>query len=141
MKEKDVVRVTAGVIWCNDRLLLARRAPGKHLPGYWEFPGGKIEPGESMQACLEREILEEFELSITSGEYIGAETFRYSDRTIELHAFHALAHSQCGPGDSHDQVAWIAVEDLNRYNIAPADAFIVDYLNDASVPRAPGRKL
>lgn len=81
-----------------------------------------------MEQTLVRELAEEFSFDVKAGEYIGSRTFRYTDRTIHLHACHVQAVQQCGPGDSHDEVAWISVEELSQYKIAPADAFIVEYL-------------
>ena len=59
-----VVEVAAGVVFCEGRYLIARRKPGVHLAGFWEFPGGKREPGETLEACLQRELLEELNIHI-----------------------------------------------------------------------------
>lgn len=123
------LQVVAGVIWCGPHLLLARRAPGKHLAGYWEFPGGKLEPGETYAEALRREIEEEFGLDIRVGEYIGYERFTYdAARPIDLHACEAHCDTTCDAGDSHDAVAWVTPADLSQYRLAPADAFIVQWL-------------
>ena len=55
-----MIEVTAAIIRNNNKTLIARRGPNKHLGGYWEFPGGKIEAGESAEACLSRELNESF---------------------------------------------------------------------------------
>lgn len=55
-----MIEVTAAIIEKDDKFLIARRAKGKHLAGYWEFPGGKIEADETAEACLYRELNEEF---------------------------------------------------------------------------------
>lgn len=121
---QDPLQVVAGVVHCDGKLLIARRAPGKHLAGYWEFPGGKIEPGETAEQCLARELMEEFHLAVTVDGFIASQSHYYGDRVIMLHAYHATAISPCGPGDSHDAVAWITPAELENYTMAPADEFI-----------------
>ena len=62
-------RVAAGIIVCNNKILIAQRKRGKDLEYFWEFPGGKIEPGETCEECLHREIMEEFNLEIRVGKF------------------------------------------------------------------------
>ncbi|MDC1533675.1 NUDIX domain-containing protein [Polaribacter sp.] len=59
-----MIEVTAAIIEEGDKFLIARRAKGKHLSGFWEFPGGKIEEGETAEACLHRELNEEFQINV-----------------------------------------------------------------------------
>lgn len=79
--------VTAAVIERDDAFLLTRRLDGTHLAGTWEFPGGKCEDGEPLQACLRRELLEELGV----GADVGAEVFTvrhaYPGKTVQLHFF------------------------------------------------------
>ena len=63
-------QVTAAIIIQNGNVLLTRRSPGESLPGYWEFPGGKIEDGETPQVCLERELKEELCITTKAGQII-----------------------------------------------------------------------
>ena len=64
--------VAGGIIWQDDHLLAALRPQGKPMAGYWEFPGGKLEPGETPGQCLERELMEELDLPVAAGETLGA---------------------------------------------------------------------
>lgn len=122
------LEVVAGVVHCGDKILIARRAPGKHLAGLWEFPGGKIEPGETPQKSLARELHEEFHVEVTVGDHIASQLHDYPDRSVHLHAYRAQVETPCGPGNSHDDVAWITPAELQKYDLAPADYFIRDIL-------------
>ena len=77
--------VLAGVIERDGKLLVTRRLEGTHLSGYWEFPGGKCEPGEAHESCLEREILEELNVAAEVGEEILVTEHAYATRTVRLH--------------------------------------------------------
>lgn len=116
------VRVTAALIRdAQGRILVARRGPGRHLAGYWEFPGGKIEPGEAPEACLARELVEE--LGITC-EVLGLrDTSVHTDElgTIELMAYDARWVEGVIVLSDHDAVEWVAPGDLPAIELAPAD--------------------
>src|SRR5262245_42407168 len=77
--------VMAAVIERDGAFLVTRRPRGVQLEGYWEFPGGKCEPGESHVACLEREIREELGVGLRTGPEIYAVSHPYPDRVVELH--------------------------------------------------------
>ncbi len=132
--EATVLQVVAGVVCYSNKIMLARRAPGKHLEGFWEFPGGKVEQNETHQQSLTRELLEELGLAVRVGDCLGSQRFEYPDRIIELHAYLAEADDICTPGDSHDAVVWVFPNQLPSYLIAPADAFIVKALLDGASP-------
>jgi len=119
------LQVVAGVVRCGGKIMVARRASGKHLAGFWEFPGGKIEAGELAEQSLARELMEEFGIHVKVGEKIGSRVHDYPSRTIELHAFWAETEAECAPGDSHDAVAWIAPDELHQYHFAEADLFLL----------------
>lgn len=72
--------VAAAVVECGDRVLVTRRPAGVHLAGHWEFPGGKCEPGESLAACLERELREELNVEAFAGEEVYMTTHDYAER-------------------------------------------------------------
>lgn len=114
------IRVAAAVIRRGDAVLIARRRAGS-LAGFWEFPGGKIENGESVEACLARELFEELSVRVEVGRYLGTSRYAYPELEVELIAHWArLASGELAPVD-HDAVAWVAPAELAHYRLAPAD--------------------
>ncbi len=79
--------VVAAVVEQGRCVLVTERPAGTHLAGHWEFPGGKVEAGESHRQCLEREMREELDVGVQVGEELLATTFRYPDRTVDLHFY------------------------------------------------------
>ena len=123
-----MLQVVAGIITKGDQILLARRAAHKLLPGKWEFPGGKIEREENPEAALEREILEEFGVTITAGAYLTTSRHDYGDFQIELLAYFAkYDHGEFSLTD-HDRIAWVHKEELHNYDLAAADVPITEAL-------------
>ena len=128
MGADEIIRVTAAIIRHSSKVLLARRRTGSHLEGLWEFPGGKIELGETPEECLARELREEFELEATVGAFVASSCYRYGQKEIELLAYEV----ELGPGqlilNSHDEVRWVPVKDLCSIDLAPADVPIAKQL-------------
>ncbi|BBO85021.1 hypothetical protein DSCO28_55870 [Desulfosarcina ovata subsp. sediminis] len=85
----DIIKVTAAILEKNSRIIIAQRKNSDHLSGLWEFPGGKIEPGESPEACLSRELKEELDIDVTVGEFLGSSFYHYDHISIELLAYRA----------------------------------------------------
>ena len=86
-KEKPVLPVTAALIRRENKILIAQRKPDDSLGGLWELPGGKLEPGESEEACIQREIREELDFEIVVVKRLGVFQKAFSRRIIELHVF------------------------------------------------------
>ena len=109
---RPVLRVTAAIMTQGGKVLIAqRRASGRHALK-WEFPGGKIEPHETPQACLQRELKEEFEINVDVGEYLGASLYSDDHVTIELMAYRAYWRSGNFMLRDHHAVAWVRPNDL-----------------------------
>jgi mutator protein MutT len=83
----SIINVAVGIIVKNNKVFAARRKPGLHLAGFWEFPGGKIEQNESPEQCLERELREEFGIETQVTHYIGENIHSYNDKTVRLIAY------------------------------------------------------
>jgi 8-oxo-dGTP diphosphatase len=120
--------VTAAIIRDGDRVLITRRKLGQKLEGYWEFPGGKLEDGETLQACLEREIIEELNLRIRAGEVVATSDYVYDHGSIRLIALEAVIVSGAPVPTVHDKMEWIPVSKLLEYKLAPADIPIAEEL-------------
>ena len=123
-----MIEVVAAVIEHEGKYLIARRAPGKHLAGYWEFPGGKIEEGETPEQSLQREIQEEFGLYAEIGVYLGDSIYDYGTKVVRLMAYQAIVHEEVVESTDHDRIEWSALELLGHYKLAPADVPLLSYL-------------
>lgn len=116
-----MIDVTAAILIENGRVLIARRRPGASQAGMWEFPGGKVRPGESPAQCLKREIQEELGIRIVVGEFFGESVYAYEDKTVRLLAYRVRAEGGEMSLNDHAELAWVAIADLGRYRFCPAD--------------------
>ncbi|MDN4614650.1 (deoxy)nucleoside triphosphate pyrophosphohydrolase [Leifsonia sp. F6_8S_P_1B] len=120
------VHVVAAVIEREGRLLACRRAPGKDAAGRWEFPGGKVEPGERPEEALVREIREELGVPI----HVGALLDRTTTGRVDLACYAAtLAEGAPTASTDHDALQWVAPGDLGALNWADADLAVVARLS------------
>jgi mutator protein MutT len=128
-----VIEVAAGLIHREGRYLIARRKPGVHLAGFWEFPGGKREPGETLEECLQRELFEELGIRIDAPVPFQIIRHDYSETTVELHFFRcAIEQGQATPLDS-TEIRWVPPEELTNFKFPPADHAIIDALQRETV--------
>jgi len=117
MKKVDVV---GAVIWnAAGQVLCALRVDRQ--PAAWEFPGGKIEPGEEPEAALRREILEELSCAIEVGGPVEDTTYDYPELTVRLRTYHARITSGDPVAIEHGRLTWCDVKDLDSLDWAPAD--------------------
>ena len=131
-----MIPVTAAIIIHDAKFLAAKRAPHKHMGGFWEFPGGKIEQGETPQESLAREIREELGLTISVGDHFYTNVHDYGDKTISLMAY--LCEWRAGELTlvDHDQVQWCEPDQIQQLRWAPADVPIVETLVNRLVGRS-----
>ncbi len=113
--------VTAAAVCRQGKVLVARRAPGQAHQGKWEFPGGKLEPGEEERACLERELWEELGMRGRTGIHLADSPYDYGQGRILLRAY--LFNWQEGGPELrvHDKLAWAGPEALSALDFTPAD--------------------
>ena len=124
------VRVVAAVLRDErGRVLIAQRPAGKHMGGYWEFPGGKIAPGESSEQALTRELAEELGVALRRCHPLLQLRHDYADRVVELEVF--AVDEYCGEpsGLEAQALKWVAAAELGGQALLPADRPIVEALN------------
>ena len=116
-----MTKVSAAIIERNGKLLLARRSNLSVLAGYWEFPGGKIQPGETAEACLARELEEEFGIFCEIGDLVAESKFSYPHGMHHILAFRARILAGEIQLTVHDQIEWVSIAELPQYRLLPAD--------------------
>ncbi|MEP6941065.1 MAG: Nudix family hydrolase [Rudaea sp.] len=125
------IHVVAGVLGDGQgRVLVAQRAAGKHLAGLWEFPGGKVDPGECALTALRRELHEELDVDIDvdSATPLICVPWRYADKAIVLDAYRVSAFTGVPAGREAQAIAWQRVEQLAKLDMPPPDRPIVSAL-------------
>jgi 8-oxo-dGTP diphosphatase len=125
----DVVEVVAALIQDErGRYLITRRRGGSHLAGMWEFPGGKREPGESLEAAMRRELAEELSASFTVGEKVETVQWHYPERTVVIHFYRCRRESGTIEPRESQAMEWVAPERLSELEFPPADRELISRL-------------
>ncbi|MDN5898665.1 MAG: (deoxy)nucleoside triphosphate pyrophosphohydrolase [Brachybacterium sp.] len=134
--EPAPLRVVGAVIVRGEQILTARRAPGKSTAGLWEFPGGKIEPEESPQQALIRELSEELGIEVEIGWLIGRGEGDAGDRDLHLDCYWARPVGAAPTASTdHDLLEWVDRRDLQGRDWAGPDVPIVETIVAGAVPR------
>lgn len=116
------MKVVAAILEDGEgRILLALRPPGRHLAGHWEFPGGKVEPGESSEEALHREMLEELSVTIDIDVHLGTFHHDYERVHLEMDVFCARPRSTLKTSDSVPEFRWVLPHEASTFLLAPAD--------------------
>ncbi|MEQ9723350.1 pyrimidine (deoxy)nucleoside triphosphate diphosphatase [Yersinia alsatica] len=121
-----MIDVVAAIIEQNGKILLAQRDSHRDQAGLWEFPGGKVEAGETQPQALIRELAEELNIKATIAEYIATNQWDSPKHTIRLHAWHIESFSGEFVLHCHSALIWLAPEDAYNYPLAPADIPLLD---------------
>lgn len=132
---RNIIVVAAAIIAREGRYLIARRKPDVHLGGFWEFPGGKCESGESMEDCLRRELLEELGVSLSTTVPFQTIRHAYPEQTVELHFFQCSIGSGEAIARDCAEIRWVDPSDFALYRFPPADEAILKTLQEMQ----PGR--
>lgn len=123
-----MIEVVAGVIYKDNKFLITQRNLKKAQGGLWEFPGGKVEKGESYENALTREIKEEFNANIEVKEYIGENIHHYPEKDIKLLFYKARLLSEKIELLEHEDYKWITKEDKDNFEFAGADKVVFDLI-------------
>ena len=126
------ITIVAAVIHHDGKVLLTRRFQDAHLGGLWEFPGGKVEKGESMEAALSREIHEELGVRISVGSLILDERFDYGDRAVHLHFFDCGIVQGSPRSVGVADLSWVFPSELGQYDMPKANARLIARLQEGS---------
>jgi mutator protein MutT len=121
------VVVTAAVIERDGRFLLTRRQQGVHLEGFWEFPGGKCDSGETLTACLARELREELAVDAHIGAEIHTVAHDYPERSVELHFFRCELIGEARP-QLGQEMRWVRRDELATLQVPAADGELIRWL-------------
>lgn len=126
-----MIAVVAGILVRDGKLLLCQRLPNKHNALKWEFPGGKLEAGESPEAALERELTEELRIPTRTGRIFDAIRCTEGDRDLMiLFYFSEILSGEPIPVECHD-LAWVNPDELLSFDLAPTDAKVAARLATA----------
>ena len=125
----NTIVVTAAVVERDQTFLVTRRLNGTHLAGTWEFPGGKCEPDESLEACLVREMREDFCVNGTATTEIYTVSHDYGDRRIELHFFACVLDDEPVP-QLGQAMQWVPRAHLASLEFPPADVELIRLLTE-----------
>lgn len=123
-----IIDVAAGLVFHGGKLLITQRRLNDHLGGLWEFPGGKVETGESFEYCLVRELREELGITVSVGREIEEITHPYPEKTVRLKFFVCqLISGEARPIHCH-ALAWVTREELDAFDFPAADARLLTNL-------------
>ena len=130
MKIKQI-KVVAGLILQNDKLLICQRPNFKEHPLKWEFPGGKIKNHESNEEALIREINEELSINITNCEELISYNFNYKELNKKVFIYFYLVNNFNGKvlNNFHKELKWIEIKDIREYDFLEGDLKIIDYIS------------
>lgn len=120
-RQKPVLRVVAALIAQDGRYLACRRPQGKHLAGYYEFPGGKVEPGETEPQALTREIEEELGCRVAVHAPCAAFCHEYDDRVVRLTLYRCTVTAGVPTALEHSDLLWLRPSELDTVPFCPAD--------------------
>lgn len=124
------IEVVAGIIWnqAANAILLSKRLKNQHQGGLWEFPGGKIESGETAEQALQRELMEELTISVENIHFFHQEKHNYPDKTVAIQFYHCTHSSGEIIAQQGQEWRWFAVKELVQLDFPAANRQVVEKL-------------
>ena len=124
-----MITVVAALIRKDGKYLIAKRLYSKDtIAGKYEFPGGKLEMGETEEQAIEREIMEEFGVTVKCEKFITNNTYKYPNRAIDLRLYECEYVSGTFTLTDHSDIKWVTIDEMENYTFMPADEGLVNYL-------------
>jgi 8-oxo-dGTP diphosphatase len=134
--------VVAGLIWRQGELLICQRRNDDAFPGKWEFPGGKVEPGEASRAALRRELLEELGIEADIGQEVWRTEHQYPGYSPVEVIFYRVDEYRGEPENrAFQQIRWVQPRDLSQYDFLEADRPLIRELSDGKIELGAGGRL
>ena len=124
------ITVIGAIIQEGSKYLIGRRGPNEKSPGLWEFPGGKIEDGESHQECLKRELKEELNINAEIGELYSEYVYKYPHISYQLYFYGVNNYTGEFKYNAHDRLEWATPDQFDQYNFLPGDEPLLDTIKD-----------
>ncbi len=125
-----MIEVVAAVIRRGNKILICQRPQGKNLAGYWEFPGGKVEAGESKQSAIGRECMEELGVSLLVGGEICAISHDYATYSVNITFFECTLMSGEPVAKEHSGIQWVKAGEIKNFSFCPADGALIKKLSE-----------
>lgn len=126
MEGCDMIDVVIGILKNTDnKVLIACRPPNVVQPGLWEFPGGKVEPNETLAAALNREFQEEIGIQVIASTHFLSLEYQTDTRHLHLHSFEITTYQGEPYGRENQEVRWVSIDELSQYAFLQANAPII----------------
>ena len=122
------IKVTGAIIQNDNNFLIGRRGKDEKSAGMWEFPGGKLEEGESPKECIKRELKEELNIDAEIGELFSSYTYNYPHVSYELYFFKVNSFFGEPVKSVHDKLKWEKLKNFHKYDFLPGDGPLIDKL-------------
>ena len=122
---ETLFQVTAALLEKDGRILIAKRRKGGLFAGLWEFPGGKLEPGETPEVCLQREILEELGIEVRVDGRFASCRYAGSGCEVELMAYRVIHVAGEFQPREHEEIRWVCLSDLDSFDFSLPDIPLV----------------